>query len=109
MLFLEYGKSHLKLISLAEFNNIMTLHVSYSDYIDMKLTSYTEKFTELNYKESQLNENESQFYVLFLQISEITTELSVTTISRLNSSLFKFIFKNQRTTSSLPEFISPVL
>ncbi|MED0924172.1 hypothetical protein P4T43_28465, partial [Bacillus paranthracis] len=29
----------------------------------------------LNYKTSQLNENESEFYVLFLQISEITTEL----------------------------------
>ncbi len=53
----------------------MTSHVSYSDYIDMKLTSYTDKFVELNYKTSQLNENESQFYVLFLQISEITTEL----------------------------------
>jgi hypothetical protein len=64
-----------KLISLAEFNSIMTSHVSYSDYIDMKLTSYTDKFVELNYKTSQLNENESQFYVLFLQISEITTEL----------------------------------
>ena len=53
----------------------MTKHVSYSDYIDMKLTSYTDKFVELNYKTSQLNENESEFYVLFLQISEITTEL----------------------------------
>ncbi len=53
----------------------MTTHVSYSDYIDMKLTSYTDKFVELNYKTSQLNENESEFYVLFLQISEITTEL----------------------------------
>lgn len=53
----------------------MTLHVSYSDYIDMKLTSYTDKFVELNYKTSQLNENESEFYALFLQISEITTEL----------------------------------
>lgn len=53
----------------------MTLHVSYSDYIDMKLTSYTDKFVEFNYKTSQLNENESEFYVLFLQISEITTEL----------------------------------
>lgn len=28
-----------KLISLAEFSSIMTSHVSYSDYIDMKLTS----------------------------------------------------------------------
>ncbi|MDY0854283.1 hypothetical protein SPE26_23780 [Bacillus thuringiensis] len=64
-----------KLISLGEFNKIMTTHVSYSDYIDMKLTSYTDKFVELNYKTSQLNENESEFYVLFLQISEITTEL----------------------------------
>ncbi|SDD41034.1 hypothetical protein SAMN04487767_10610 [Bacillus wiedmannii] len=64
-----------KLVNLAEFNNIMTLHVSYSDYIDMKLTSYTDKFVELNYKTSQLNENESEFYALFLQISEITTEL----------------------------------
>ena len=53
----------------------MTTHVSYSDYINMKLTSYTDKFVELNYKTSQLNENESEFYVLFLQISEITTEL----------------------------------
>ncbi|GIX59486.1 hypothetical protein BPADB04_45160 [Bacillus paranthracis] len=64
-----------KLISLGVFNKIMTTHVSYSDYIDMKLTSYTDKFVELNYKTSQLNENESEFYVLFLQISEITTEL----------------------------------
>ena len=64
-----------KLISLSEFNRFMALHVSYSDYIDMKLTSYTDKFVELNYKTSQLNENESEFYVLFLQISEITTEL----------------------------------
>ncbi|MBY7135618.1 hypothetical protein ILS70_21610 [Bacillus sp. 12RED03] len=64
-----------ELISLGEFNKIMTLHVSYSDYIDMKLTSYTDKFVEFNYKTSQLNENESEFYVLFLQISEITTEL----------------------------------
>ncbi|MDC2944809.1 hypothetical protein [Bacillus thuringiensis] len=64
-----------KLISLGEFNKIMTTHVSYSDYINMKLTSYTDKFVELNYKTSQLNENESEFYVLFLQISEITTEL----------------------------------
>ncbi|MFH4090473.1 hypothetical protein WAJ00_21385, partial [Acinetobacter baumannii] len=39
------------------------------------MTSYTDKFVELNYKTSQLNENESEFYVLFLQISEITTEL----------------------------------
>ncbi|MGV2485877.1 UNVERIFIED_CONTAM: hypothetical protein FOS07_17960, partial [Bacillus mycoides] len=39
-----------KLISLAEFSSIMTSHVSYSDYIDMKLTSYTDKFVELNYK-----------------------------------------------------------
>lgn len=53
----------------------MALHVSYSDYIDMKLTSYTDKFVELNFREKQMNENESQFYVLFLQISEITTEL----------------------------------
>ncbi|MBJ8072590.1 MULTISPECIES: hypothetical protein [Bacillus cereus group] len=65
-----------RLISLTEFNNFVTLHVSYSDYIDMKLTSYTDKFVGLNFKESQLNENESQFYVLFLQISEITTELT---------------------------------
>ncbi|MED2688599.1 hypothetical protein [Bacillus toyonensis] len=64
-----------ELISLGEFNKIMTLHVSYSDYIDMKLTNYTDKFVEFNYKTSQLNENESEFYVLFLQISEITTEL----------------------------------
>ncbi|HDR7767873.1 MULTISPECIES: hypothetical protein [Bacillus cereus group] len=64
-----------KLISLGVFNKIMTTHVSYSDYIDMKLTSYTDKFVELSYKTSQLNENESEFYVLFLQISEITTEL----------------------------------
>ncbi|EJQ31559.1 hypothetical protein IEC_05501 [Bacillus toyonensis] len=64
-----------KLFNLAEFNSIMTSHVSYSDYIDMKLTSYTDKFVELNYKTSQLNENESEFYVLFLQISEISTEL----------------------------------
>lgn len=64
-----------KLISSSEFNRFMALHVSYSDYIDMKLTSYTDKFVELNFREKQMNENESQFYVLFLQISEITTEL----------------------------------
>jgi hypothetical protein len=75
-----------KLISLAEFNSIMTSHVSYSDYIDMKLTSYTDKFVELNYKTSQLNENESQFYVLFLQISEITTEL-IKEITKYNMTL----------------------
>ncbi|HFJ9404194.1 TPA: hypothetical protein ACGW3F_003294 [Bacillus paranthracis] len=75
-----------KLISLAEFNNIMTLHVSNSDYIDMKLTSYTDKFVELNYKGNQLNEDESQFYVLFLQISEITTEL-IKEITKYNMTL----------------------
>lgn len=75
-----------KLISLAEFSSIMTSHVSYSDYIDMKLTSYTDKFVELNYKTSQLNENESQFYVLFLQISEITTEL-IKEINKYNMTL----------------------
>ena len=75
-----------KLISLAEFSSIMTSHVSYSDYIDMKLTSYTDKFVELNYKTSQLNENESQFYVLFLQISEITTEL-IKEITKYNMTL----------------------
>ncbi|PGU15720.1 hypothetical protein [Bacillus thuringiensis] len=75
-----------KLFNLAEFNSIMTLHVSYRDYIDMKLTSYTDKFVELNYKTSQLNENESQFYVLFLQISEITTEL-IKEITKYNMTL----------------------
>ncbi|MBE5107389.1 hypothetical protein IGI01_19540 [Bacillus thuringiensis] len=75
-----------KLISLSEFNRLMTLHVSYSDYIDMKLTSYTEKFVELNFKENQMNENESQFYVLFLQISEITTEL-IKEITKYNMTL----------------------
>ncbi|EJR96930.1 hypothetical protein [Bacillus mycoides] len=75
-----------KLISLAEFSSIMTSHVSYSDYIDMKLTSYSDKFVELNYKTSQLNENESQFYVLFLQISEITTEL-IKEITKYNMTL----------------------
>lgn len=64
----------------------MTSHVSYRDYIDMKLTSYTDKFVELNYKTSQLNENESQFYVLFLQISEITTEL-IKEITKYNMTL----------------------
>ncbi|BCC09419.1 hypothetical protein BCM0060_p2085 (plasmid) [Bacillus cereus] len=71
---------------MAEFNNIMTLHVSNSDYIDMKLTSYTDKFVELNYKRNQLNEDESQFYVLFLQISEITTEL-IKEITKYNMTL----------------------
>ncbi|MDA1764082.1 hypothetical protein PDK32_28035 [Bacillus cereus] len=75
-----------KLFNLAEFNSIMTSHVSYRDYIDMKLTSYTDKFVELNYKTSQLNENESQFYVLFLQISEITTEL-IKEITKYNMTL----------------------
>ncbi|MGR5961260.1 hypothetical protein ACT7DM_30500 [Bacillus cereus] len=75
-----------KLFNLAEFNSIMTSHVSYRDYIDMKLTSYTDKFVELNYKTSQLNENESQFYVLFLQISEITTEL-IKEITKYNMKL----------------------
>ncbi|PFY68517.1 hypothetical protein [Bacillus wiedmannii] len=75
-----------KLISVAEFNCIMTSHVSYSDYIDMKLTSYTDKFVELNYKTNQLNENESQFYVLFMQISEITTEL-IKEITKYNMTL----------------------
>jgi hypothetical protein len=76
-----------KLISVAEFNSIMTSHVSYSDYIDMKLTSYTDKFVELNYKTNQLNENESQFYVLFMQISEITTELIKKEITKYNMTL----------------------
>ncbi|HHP1052916.1 hypothetical protein [Bacillus cereus group sp. BfR-BA-01354] len=75
-----------KLISVAEFNSSMTSHVSYSDYIDMKLTSYTDKFVELNYKTNQLNENESQFYVLFMQISEITTEL-IKEITKYNMTL----------------------
>ncbi|MFE7378275.1 hypothetical protein ACFU6E_27315 [Bacillus cereus] len=75
-----------KLFNLAEFNSIMTSHVSYRDNIDMKLTSYTDKFVELNYKTSQLNENESQFYVLFLQISEITTEL-IKEITKYNMTL----------------------
>lgn len=75
-----------KLFNLAEFNSIMTSHVSYRDYIDMKLISYTDKFVELNYKTSQLNENESQFYVLFLQISEITTEL-IKEITKYNMTL----------------------
>ncbi|EJS63400.1 hypothetical protein [Bacillus cereus] len=75
-----------RLISLAEFNSIMTSHVSYSDYIDMKLTSYTDKFVELNFREKQMNENESQFYVLFLQISEITTEL-IKEITKYNMTL----------------------
>ncbi|WP_161520598.1 hypothetical protein [Bacillus cereus] len=75
-----------KLFNLAEFNSIMTSHVSYRDYIDMKLTSYTDKFLELNYKTSQLNENESKFYVLFLQISEITTEL-IKEITKYNMTL----------------------
>ncbi|MFJ7482974.1 hypothetical protein ACIQX5_21120 [Bacillus thuringiensis] len=75
-----------KVFNLAEFNSIMTSHVSYRDYIDMKLTSYTDKFVELNYKTSQLNENESQFYVLFLQISEITTEL-IKEITKYNMTL----------------------
>ncbi|MDZ4417126.1 hypothetical protein ORL59_26560 [Bacillus cereus] len=75
-----------KLFNLAEFNSIMTSHVSYRDYIDMKLTRYTDKFVELNYKTSQLNENESQFYVLFLQISEITTE-SIKEITKYNMTL----------------------
>ncbi|AKR12709.1 MULTISPECIES: hypothetical protein [Bacillus cereus group] len=75
-----------KLFNLAEFNSIMTSHVSYRDYIDIKLTSYTDKFVELNYKTSQLNENESQFYVLFLQISEITTEL-IKEITKYNMTL----------------------
>ncbi|PFE90276.1 hypothetical protein CN325_27410 [Bacillus thuringiensis] len=75
-----------KLFNLAEFNSIMTSHVSYRDYIDMKLTSYTDKFVELNYKTSQLNENESKFYVLFLQISEITTEL-IKEITKYNMTL----------------------
>ncbi|MED1060438.1 hypothetical protein [Bacillus mycoides] len=75
-----------KFISLSEFNRFMTLHVSYSDYIDMKLTSYTDKFVELNFKENQMNENESQFYVLFLQISEITTEL-IKEITKYNMTL----------------------
>lgn len=38
----------------------MALYVSYSDYIDyidMKLTSYTDKFIELNFKENQMNHN----------------------------------------------------
>jgi hypothetical protein len=64
----------------------MTSHVSYSDYIDMKLTSYTDKFVELNFREKQMNENESQFYVLFLQISEITTEL-IKEITKYNMTL----------------------
>ncbi|MGH1282907.1 hypothetical protein [Bacillus basilensis] len=75
-----------KLISLSEFNRFMALHVSYSDYIDMKLTSYTDKFVELNFREKQMNENESQFYVLFLQISEITTEL-IKEITKYNMTL----------------------
>lgn len=69
----------------------MTKHVSYSDYIDMKLTSYTDKFVELNYKTSQLNENESEFYVLFLQISEITTEL-IKEIAEYNMTLTSLSF-----------------
>ncbi|MFK4333230.1 hypothetical protein ABH955_003892 [Bacillus sp. RC240] len=75
-----------KLISSSEFNRFMALHVSYSDYIDMKLTSYTDKFVELNFREKQMNENESQFYVLFLQISEITTEL-IKEITKYNMTL----------------------
>ena len=75
-----------RLTSVAEFNNIMTSHVSYSDYIDMKLTTYTDKFVELNYKTNQLNENETQFYVLFMQISEITTEL-IKEITKYNMTL----------------------
>ncbi|EJQ04783.1 hypothetical protein IE3_05248 [Bacillus cereus BAG3X2-1] len=87
-----------KLISLAEFSSIMTSHVSYSDYIDMKLTSYTDKFVELNYKTSQLNENESQFYVLFLQISEITTELikEITTYNMTLTSPFLSVDNRER-------------
>ncbi|KWU54484.1 hypothetical protein AWW70_03375 [Bacillus mycoides] len=90
-----------KLISLAEFSSIMTSHVSYSDYIDMKLTSYTDKFVELNYKTSQLNENESQFYVLFLQISEITTEL-IKEITKYNMTLTSlFLSVNNREKNEL--------
>lgn len=87
-----------KLISSSEFNRFMTLHVSYSDYIDMKLTSYTDKFVELNFKENQMNENESQFYMLFLQISEITSELikEITTYNMKLTSPFLSVDNQQK-------------
>ncbi|PFN92839.1 hypothetical protein COJ67_01250 [Bacillus thuringiensis] len=87
-----------RLTSVAEFNDIMTSHVSYSDYIDMKLTSYTDKFVELNFKENEMNENESQFYVLFLQISEITSELikEITTYNMTLRSPFLSVDNQQK-------------
>ncbi|WP_242242811.1 hypothetical protein [Bacillus cereus group sp. BfR-BA-01309] len=87
-----------RLTSVAEFNDIMTSHVSYSDYIDMKLTSYTDKFVELNFKENEMNENESQFYVLFLQISEITSELikEITTYNMTLTSPFLSVDNQQK-------------
>ncbi|KFM95259.1 hypothetical protein DJ93_5640 [Bacillus clarus] len=44
-------------MNLGKFNNSMSLHVSYNDVVDMRLTRFT------------------NFYVLYVQLCEVTTEL----------------------------------
>ncbi|MGG2134611.1 hypothetical protein AB1284_25385 [Bacillus sp. S2(2024)] len=63
------------IISFSQFNIIMSLHVSYNDFVDMRLTNFTNKFEELNTKDVEIDSNESSFYVLYMQLCEITMEL----------------------------------
>lgn len=58
------------------FKDLMELLVSQNDFVDMKLTTFTNKFLEMAEKDNELDSKEAHFFLLYMQFCEFTSELS---------------------------------
>lgn len=58
------------------FKDIMGLLVSQNDFIDRRLTTFTNKFLEMTEKDNELDSKEAYFFLLYMQFCELTTELN---------------------------------
>lgn len=50
--------------------------VSQNDFVDMKLTTFTNKFLEMTETDNELDSKETHFFLLHMQLCELTTELN---------------------------------
>nr|WP_240527467.1 hypothetical protein [Bacillus pseudomycoides] len=50
--------------------------VSQNDFVDMKLTTFTNKFLEMTETDNELDSKETHFFLLYMQLCELITELN---------------------------------
>ncbi|WP_410985396.1 hypothetical protein [Bacillus cereus] len=57
------------------FKDVLELLVSQNDFVDMKLTAFTNEFLEMTEKGNELDSKEIHFFLLYMQLCELTKEL----------------------------------